>query len=172
MPRKKTAMRKADSCSSATPPVVAPQTRYCSSSVESEPPSRFFRIRSYARMASGRVSPVEAILPDDFRDLDLVVLVPAFAAHPLGLEMADVFRPLPQRVGVLPPDERQALAVLGREGLDLDEPGRGARELFHLPGHFVVILAGLGRQLRTERDEEHPVCIPGCRPPRNCLSHC
>ena len=45
-PRKKTAMRNADNCSSAISPVVAPRTMKRSSSGSRVPPSRFFRIRS------------------------------------------------------------------------------------------------------------------------------
>src|SRR4051812_43219996 len=49
-PRKNTAMRNAASCSSATSPLAAPSARKRSSSGSSTPPSRFFLIRSYARM--------------------------------------------------------------------------------------------------------------------------
>src|SRR5467141_3826996 len=56
-PRKNTAMRKAASCSSATLPSVAPWTRKASSAGSSRPPSRFLRMRSYARMSGHPAAP-------------------------------------------------------------------------------------------------------------------
>src|SRR5258706_10050535 len=50
-------MRKAASCSSATLPSVAPWTRKASSAGASTPPSRFLRIRSYARMSGHPAAP-------------------------------------------------------------------------------------------------------------------
>src|SRR5262249_19244255 len=53
-------------------------------------------------------------------DLDLVVLVPFFAAETLGDAVANVLTPPFQRFFILPPHDRQPLTILGLEGLDID----------------------------------------------------
>jgi hypothetical protein len=65
----------------------------------------------------------EAARPHHLGDVDRVRRVPALAAAALRVEVRGVLRPRAQSLRRLPPDERQALAVLRLEVLELDEAG-------------------------------------------------
>src|SRR5215471_7234309 len=74
-------------------------------------------------------SPVETLAAYHLGHLDRVVLVPSFPAGSLCHQVPRVGAPPAQGLLVLPPHQRQSLAIFGREGLDVEEPGHGFREV-------------------------------------------
>src|SRR5262245_13581919 len=96
----------------------------------------------------------ERVLADDFSDFNLVVLVPPLATETLGQAVADIFAPAFQRLLVLPPHDRQPLAVVRLERFDVDEARHGPGEIFHLGSHRIVAVWSI-YQLRAKEHDHH-----------------
>src|SRR5207248_8679416 len=97
-------------------------------------------VRTASEVARARNGlPLEAALPRHFRHFHVVVFVPALAAGALRFQMAGKARPLAQRLRILPPDQREPLAVVRAEALHRDETRLVADQPGELAVHRVVV---------------------------------
>ena len=85
-------------------------------------------------------------IAQDLGDLDVIFRVPLLAAEALREAMALVLTPSAQRFFVLPPNDRQSLAVVGRVAAEADEAGHGLRGGEHLRRHVRIAWPGVRAQ--------------------------